>query len=231
MMTATAFREIVDLSHEFFDNMINLGANHCAFWPLETFAGTRHLSQGRVAMSGRMILMAEHCGTHLDAPRHFDEHGLTVDQVPLETTVLPGHLLDFTYRKKREAITIADFEEAARKTGREIGPGSAIVCWTGVDKDWQQPGFLTERPFVPTTTAQWLLDRKIILFATDLIWMDDPDEPTYPTHEIWLKGGLCMVQQLCNLDKLVGKEFLFVCLPLKMRGGTGSPVRPVALVI
>jgi arylformamidase len=89
---------------------------------------------------------------------------------------LPGHLLDFTYRKKREAITIADFEEAARKTGRQVGPGSAIVCWTGVDKDWQQPGFLTKRPFVPTTTAQWLLDRKITLFATDLIWMDDPDE-------------------------------------------------------
>jgi kynurenine formamidase len=40
-----------------------------------------------------------------------------------------------------------------------------------------------------------------------------------------------MVQQLCNLDKLVGKEFLFVVLPLKMRGGTASPVRPAALVM
>jgi len=40
-----------------------------------------------------------------------------------------------------------------------------------------------------------------------------------------------MVQQLCNLHKLVGKQFLFVCLPLKMRGGTASPVRPVALVM
>jgi hypothetical protein len=62
-----------------------------------------------------------------------------------------------------------------------------------------------------------MVDRKISLFGTELIWMDDPNEPFYPTHDIWLKNGLCMVQQMCNLDKLV--KFLFVCLPLKLRGG------------
>jgi kynurenine formamidase len=83
----------------------------------------------------------------------------------------------------------------------------------------------------PTDTAQWLVERGITLFATDLIGMDDPHEWWWPTHEIWLKKGICMVQQLCNLDRLVDKEFLFVCLPLKMKGGTASPVRPVALVM
>jgi arylformamidase len=47
----------------------------------------------------------------------------------------------------------------------------------------------------------------------------------------FLKNGLPMVQQRCNLDRLAGKEFVFVCLPMRMRGGTGSPVRPVALVV
>jgi arylformamidase len=63
------------------------------------------------------------------------------------------------------------------------------------------------------------------------IGMDDPAEWWWPTHAIWLRNGICMVQQLCRLDRLVGKEFLFVCLPLKMRDGTGCPVRPVALVM
>ena len=91
--------------------------------------------------------------------------------MPILPAIPPCTILtaDYLHRKKREAITIADFEEAARKTGREIGPGSAIVCWTGVDKDWQQPGFLTERPFVPVTTAQWLLDRKIVVTNEDAI--------------------------------------------------------------
>jgi len=225
------FKEIVDLGHEYFTDMVNLGAHHCAFWPLETFHDTMKHSQGKLGMEGKMMLMAEHCGTHLDAPRHFDEQGKTVDQIPLETTILPGHLLDFTFRKAHEAITIRDFEDAERKSGKKIGPGSAVIGWTGTDKDWQKPGFLTERPFIPADTAQWMVDRKMTLFATDLIWMDDPAEPFYPTHDIWLKNGLCMVQQLCNLEKLVAKEFLFVCLPLKMLGGTASPVRPVALVM
>jgi arylformamidase len=76
-----------------------------------------------------------------------------------------------------------------------------------------------------------LVDRKITLFATDLIGIDDPDEWWWPTHVVFLKGGVPMVQQLCNLDRLVGKEFYLVVLPMRMRGGTGSPVRPIALVI
>ena len=61
--------------------------------------------------------------------------------------------------------------------------------------------------------------------------MDDPAEWWWPTHEIWLKAGIPMVQQLCNLDRLEGKDFLFCALPLKMRAGTGSPVRAAALVV
>jgi arylformamidase len=76
---AAVFKEIVDLGHEYLNGMVNLGAHHCAFWPLETFESTRRHSQGKLRMEGKMMLMSEHCGTHLDAPRHFDEHGAIVD--------------------------------------------------------------------------------------------------------------------------------------------------------
>jgi arylformamidase len=225
------FKEIVDLGHDLYNGMPNLGANHVAFWPLETFEATRTHSGGKLAMEGRMMLMAEHCGTHIDVPSHFVEGGATVDQVPLEKLILPGHLLDFSDKKPRQAITISDFEAAEKRSGKKIQSGTAVIAWTGVDKDWSKPGFITERPFIPVDTAQWMVDRQITLFGTDLIGMDDPDEWWWPTHLIWLKAGMPMVQQLCNLDKLVGKEFLFVVLPLKMRGGTASPVRPAALVM
>ena len=224
-------KEIVDLAHELYTGMPNIGDQQIAFWPIESFEGLRTISQGKYASESRMMLMAEHCGTHLDAPRHFDETGLSVAQVPLERLILPGHLLDLTYRAPGEAITIADFEAAEAKSGRPIGGGTAVVCWTGCDKDWGTPGWVKRRAFVPTDSAQWLVDRGITLFATDLIGMDDPAEWWWPTHEIWLRNGVCMVQQLCRLDRLVGKEFLFVCLPLAMRDGTGCPVRPVALVM
>jgi kynurenine formamidase len=230
MAAARAFLEIVDLGRELYNGMPNLGANLTAFFPLETYAATRRMSQGRLGFEGRMIIMAEHCGTHLDCPYHFDEHGLTVDQMPLERLILPGHLLRFTDKRAREPITPEDFRAAVEQSGRPISPSTAVIAWTGQDKQWGTPGFQTERPYIPAESAQWLVDQQVTLFGTDLIGLDNPDEWWEPTHVAFLKGGLPMVQQLCNLDKLEGKTFLLVVLPLKMRGGTGSPVRPVALV-
>jgi arylformamidase len=231
MKTKVPFREIVDLSHDFFVGMPNIAGLAVNFWSVETIVHSRKVSSGKLGIESKMILMPEHCGTHFDAPRHFDLDGLTVDQVPLTQTVLPGNLLDLTHRKKGEAITPDDLMRAEEKSGKEIGPGTATVVWCGVEDNWGKPNFHIERPFIPVPTAEWLVKRKITLFCTDLIGMDDPAEWWWPTHEIWLKNGICMVQQLCNLGKLVGKEFLFIALPLKMRGGTASPVRPIALVL
>jgi kynurenine formamidase len=225
------YKEIVDLGHEYFTGMRNISGTLVGYWPMETHEFLEEVTQGKYGMESRMILMPEHCGTHLDVPRHCDKNGVTVDKLPLDNLILPGHLLDLTHKKTGEAISIADFESAEKKSGQKIGPGTATVCWTGVDKVWGTPGFEKNRPHVPTTTAQWLVDRKISIFCTDMIGMDDPKEWWWPSHTIWLKNGICMVQQLCNLHLLMGKSFLFVCLPLKMRDGTASPVRPVALVM
>ena len=227
----TPFKEIVDLGHEYFNGMLNIGGSMVAFWPLEEHDHFRLITGGKLSMEGRMILMPEHCGTHIDVPRHFVKGGADVNAIPLETLILPGNLLDLSYKKNGEAISAADLERAEEKSGTRIGPGTATICWTGADRDWGKPNFTMDRPYLPTDTAQWLVDRKISLFCTDLMGMDDPDEWWWPSHKIWLDAGICMVQQLCNLDKLVGKQFLFVCLPLKMRDGTASPVRPVALVM
>jgi kynurenine formamidase len=229
--TQLPFKEVIDLGHEYFNGMRHIGDSVVAFWPLKTHESTLKISQGKYGMESRMILMPEHCGTHLDVPRHCVKDGEDLETVSLANLILPGHLLDFTHKKIGEAMTIEDFEIAEKKSGQTIGPGKATICWTGVDKEWGKPGFAVNRPHVPTITAEWLVKRKISLFCTDLIGMDDPAEWWWPTHSIWLSNGICMVQQLCNLEKLVGKSFLFVCLPLKMRDGTGSPVRPVALVM
>ena len=61
-------KEIVDLAHEFYTGMPNIGDQQIAFWPIESFEGLRTITEGRLAMESRMMLMAEHCGTHLDAP-------------------------------------------------------------------------------------------------------------------------------------------------------------------
>lgn len=222
--------EVIDLSHELYDGMPNILGNPVSFGSVYTYESTAELTQGRLSMQGLQILVPEHCGTHFDAPRHFDRDGLSTAEFPLDRMVLPGHLLDFTDKGPGDAITIEDFERAEDQSGRRIEAGRAIVAWTGADANWGKPGFTKERPFVPTDSARWLVDRGMSLFATDLIGMDDPTEWWWPTHTIWLHAGVPMVQQLRNLGQLVGKDFLLVALPLKVRDGTGCPVRAVALV-
>jgi kynurenine formamidase len=223
-------KEVVDLSHELYDGMSNLGGNPVSFGPIYTFASTRAMSGGRLAQAFKLMVMPEHCGTHFDAPAHFDEGGLSAADYPLERLVLPGHLLDLTHKERGQEITISDLERAEERSGHAIGPDSATIVWTGADAYWGEEGYESHRPYVPVPTAEWLLDRQVTLFGTDLIGIDDPAEWWWPTHELWLKAGLPMVQQLCNLGQLVGKDFLFAALPLKMRGGTGSPLRAVAMV-
>jgi arylformamidase len=234
-----SFNQVIDLSHDFYTGMPNLGSPTTAFWPTDSFDKTRILSGGRTQFEARMILMSEHCGTHLDAPRHYDPSGASVAEVPLDNLILPGHLLDFTAKSAGEAITPADFRRAAEATGHAVGPGTAVLAWTGQDKHWaEEPvawpptadSWVTRRPYFPTETAEWLVAQNVTLFGTDIIGIDDPDEWWNPTHDAFCRGGLPFVQQLCNLDKLAGSEFWFVVLPLKIRDGTASPSRPVALV-
>ncbi len=114
------FREIIDLGHEMFHDMPNIGGAQVAFWPISSFTKLETISDGKLSMESRMMLMPEHCSTHLDVPRHCVQGATDVAGVPLERLVLPGHLLDLTHKGHGEAISISDLEEAVRKSGHSI---------------------------------------------------------------------------------------------------------------
>ena len=224
------FSEIVDLGHPLYTGMPCHAASITAFYDVDTFAATRRVSDGRRGLHNRMMLLSEHTGTHLDAPSHFDEDGDSVERIDLARLVLPGHLLDLTHKQPHQAINPADLRAAEEASGTPVGPGRAVIVYTGQDVHWGEPDFFTERPHVTAEAAEWLVGRGITLFCTDLIAIDDPELWWEPTHTAFLTGGVPMVQQLNNLGRLVGREFTFVVLPLPMVGGTASPVRPAALV-
>ena len=232
MVTAqsVAVQSVVDLSHPLYNNMPGLGGSVAVFWPQATHANSSQISQGEVSSESHMILISEHISTHFDCPSHFDPNGLSTETYPLERLVLPGLALDFSGWTVRKPILPSDFEAAADKAGKTIQPGSAVLAHTGQDALWGTPGFSMNRPFLPPETAEWLVDQDILLFGTDLIGVDDPDDWRWKTHNAFLRANVPMVQQMCNIDALFGKDFLLVVLPLKMRDGTGCPVRPVGLV-
>ncbi len=225
------YSRIIELGHEMYSGMPVLDDNVTnQFWENNTYAGMARYSEGKISARSRMMLLFEHVSTHVDAPGHFDPDGVTVDRIPLTDLIVPGHLLDLTHKKAHEPITPDDFEEAVERSGKEIAPHTIVIANTGQHKHWGIGDFRTARPYITGEGGQWMVDQGVTLFGTDLIGIDDPDEMWNPTHTAFLMNGVPMIQQLNNLDQLVGLEFLFVALPWQMLDGTASPVRAVALI-
>jgi arylformamidase len=225
-----AWSNIIDLSHEVYSGMPSLSGELAAFWENFSFDMLETWSGGRLSARSRIIHMGEHTGTHLDAPSHFDRNGRNVDQIPLSELIVPGHLLDLRHKKPHEAIGADDFEAAVLASGQELRPHTIVIAYTGQDANWGNDGFFTERPYVTAEGALFLVNHGVTLFGTDLIGIDNPEEWWDPTHAAFLHHDVPMVQQLNNLEILLGREFHFAVLPLAMRGGTASPVRAIAMM-
>jgi kynurenine formamidase len=153
--------------------------------------------------------------------------------------VCRGVLLDVAGEKRLEpgyAITPADLEGAAQV---EIREGDAVLVRTGYATLWSKPTEYLNDAGVSADGSRWLIERKVRVVGADNMAFDVMNGPldralnaTLPGHVLLLvRAGIPIIENL-NLEELAAEkvyEFVFVCLPLKMRGATGSPVRPIAI--
>jgi len=208
------------------------------------------LSEPRTGASA-MIYMAEHSGTHIDALCHqaYEGHlhgGLEVTprlQTPAGFTALGidtvapivrrGVLLDVA---GVHTVDAADLERAA--SGLEIRAGDVVLVRTGAGALWADRAAYEAAGGMTGEASRWVAaHRPFAVGADNLAWDlpndHDPELGSLPGHTILIvQEGIHIIEQLF-LEELAHdgvREFGFVCLPLKFRGGTGSPVRPIALV-
>lgn len=221
--------ELVDLSLDTFSGMTALGGAVPTFWtrashPLTgRFLGAEHTYQTNA------MLLSEHAGTHLDAPYHFDEGGLDAASVPLERLLAPARVFDLRHKGPLDAITVEDLEviTAARPLREDEAAVIATDHWRRVD----EPDYPFHRPFITSDAAAWIARRHPRFLATDLIGLDEPIDETTPVHLQLLRAGVPQVQVLGNLQPLMDRADAFIgAFPLKLTGGTGSPVRAFAVL-
>jgi arylformamidase len=175
------------------------------------------------------ISMPTHGGTNIDAPRHFMENGMGIDEVPLsslvgecvvfDASVEPGGMVELSDLKKYEG---------------EIKPGDMILIRTGwADDHFGKADYLSEIPGVSEDVAKWLVERKVKAVAHDCF----PDVPTfrlvnapkYPNHTTYLSNNVVIIESLVNTKQIRAKRFLLVALPLKLVGSDGSPARVIGI--
>ena len=226
--------EIIDLSQEIFTGMP-------VFPGLPEVKISMHVSHEEwdgitdsdiVSPAVNRLELGEHTGTHVDAINHMARQyrGKSIDTMPLTMFYTEGTCLDLSYKGLRELIEPADLERALAEAGLDIRQGDTVLLYTdhyrrafGTD-DWKHgPGISIE-------AARWLGEQKIAAFGVEMTSPGVRHVSNKEVHQICGELGFTHYENMINLHQLIGRgRFRFIGLPLKIRGGTGSPVRAVAV--
>ena len=189
---------------------------------------------------------AEHGGTHLDAPVHFAKGHHTVDEIPLEQLMGNGIVIDVTSQCASNAdylVSVADFQNWEKRNGK-IAPGTIVFLRTGFGKRYpDRKSYLgtDERgaaavaklhfPGLDPAAARWLtLNRSIKAIGLDTASIDYGQSTLFESHRILFEKNIPAFENVANLDQLPVKGFSVIALPMKIKGGSGGPLRIVALM-
>jgi kynurenine formamidase len=184
------------------------------------------------------LVMNEHNGTHVDAPAHFISDAkphahVTIENVPLDRLIGRGVRLVCRECKEGDYVSRAFVAEWEQKHGA-LQAGDIVIFDFGWAGRWalrpDDQAYVADWPGVSLEAAEYLLEKQVAALGVDTL---SPDPPaalvSRPVHPVVLEKQTLIIENLCNLDALPD-FFLFLALPLKIRGGSGSPIRAVAVV-
>jgi len=235
-------KTIIDLSYPFDADTV--------YWPtaesfkLETdFEG---VTEKGYFYSAYRYAAAEHGGTHIDAPVHFAKGHPSVDQIPLEQLMGPGIVIDVSAEcatNRDYRVTPEDFRKWEQRNGRIPG-GSIVFLRTGFGKyypDRKKYMGTDERgasavaklhfPGLHPDAAEWLTrNRTIKAIGLDTPSIDYGQSTLFESHRTLFEKNIPAFENIANLDKLPVKGFSVIALPMKIKNGSGGPLRIIALL-
>jgi kynurenine formamidase len=225
---------LVDLSQEIYQGMgVYPGHLKTVIWEHASHAETARLFEGGFSFHSSGLMMCDHGPTHVDALSHLDpsEDAPSIDEMPLDTFYGPALCLDVSHVEAPDYVTVADLESALGDARLELNAGDALLLRTGThDRYGGTPEYTSRYPGLDDDAAGWLRDRGVKVFGVDSPSPDNPLSRTYPVHMMCRASGITHYENLANLAAVAGRRFTFIGFPLRIRAGTGSPVRAVAVL-
>jgi arylformamidase len=181
----------------------------------------RAISEGHASNDSKLACSV-HSGTHVDAPLHFIEDGLTVEQLPLDVLIGPAYVADFP---EADTITPDSLEalELSRETTRLLIKTRNSALWSDPHHQFN-PDFVAINP----DAANWVVKRGIRLIGIDYLSIQRYKDPEPLTHRILLEAGVVIVEGLCLQNAHAG-HYKLICLPIKLAGSEGAPARSVLI--
>ena len=189
------------------------------------------------------LFMAEHTGAHVDSPAHVLPSMMdqTIDTFPAGRLMAPASVFDLRPfgLGPGDIVDAATLKRIDAENEQPLGSGDIALLNYGWDVRYKVgPGwrdYAENSPGLSEEAVLWIKSRGVRAVGSDTIAVDWPIRdgeyvtPSFGHDKHWLPNGILMIEALTNLGALPGRCF-FAALPLKIKGGSGSPLRPVAIV-
>ena len=234
---------IVDLTHSFSEESI--------YWVTAKEFELDIVAQGETEKgyyySANNFATAEHGGTHIDAPIHFAKNKQSVEQIPLEKLIGTALKIDVSSKAMENPdyqIGISDFTDWEKNQNMRIPEGSIVLLETGhsrfypdkekylgTDQRGEAAIALLHFPGLSPEAATWLVENRTVnAVGIDTPSIDYGQSAYFKTHVTLLSVNIPAFENLTNLDKLPAVGFEVIALPMKIKGGSGAPLRIIAVL-
>ena len=211
--------KVIDLTHTIKENMpVFPGTEPPKLAPASTFEtdGFRET----------LLTMFSHTGTHMDAPAHVREDGITLDKFPADKFVGKAIVIDCSDLSEGDIINISYID----KYKGMIEYADFVLFKTNWYKYWDTQKYFDKFPVISEEVADYLIKTNKKGIGLDVISIESIDSEDLPIHHKVLKNNLVIIENLCNLDQIDSQLFIFCALPLKFLNSDGASVRAVAII-
>jgi kynurenine formamidase len=201
----------IDLTHEFRGGMPTYPED-----PVPTLSERATLE--RDGYVDHLLTTGMHVGTHIDAPAHMIHGGKRIHEYGPEAFFCSATIIDVRGQKTIDADTLSSIK---------ILPHSAVLLFTGHASQFHANTYFTDHPLITESCAQALIDAGVSMLGID---SPSPDSPPFAVHKLLLSHNILILENLTNLDRLLGaKTIELIALPLFINTDA-APVRAVARI-
>jgi arylformamidase len=210
--------EVVDLSH-FISGTMPVFPGTEPPQVADAFTIDRH------GFAEKSLRLLSHTGTHVDAPGHLLPGAPRLDDLAPARFLGPGLVLDVSAPRG----TRIEIDHIKKYEGR-LRAAEFALLHSGWARYWGKARYFAGFPVLSPDAADWLARFDLKGIGVDMISVDEVDSTALIVHKAFFARDMMVVENLAGLDALIGREFTFSCLPLKIADADGSPIRAVAIV-
>jgi arylformamidase len=216
------FEKAVDLTHELLNGMPVYPGD-----PSPSFVSYATLEKDGVNLT--KLTLGSHTGTHIDAPRHFIQGGIGVDQIPPSKLVGEAYVADMSSKPIGSGITGLDLRNNLEG---KIAKDDIAVIYTACSEHWGEESIRSNYTYLTQDAAEYLVSKNVRAVGIDFLSVEKFRAPTPVAHKTLLSKDIFIIESLSQATRqLVGRRILMICMPIKLQNGDGAPSRIIGVPI